>query len=134
MAKALGTEGHLWTIENEPLHAQVARQNIQDAGLTDRVTVLEADGLRSGPSVFSRPFDAVFLDADKERYDQYALRAHELLKPGGLFMADNAYYFGHLMDETEDAAAVRRMHEFIGRHYDSVCVPTPDGLVVAIKR
>ena len=84
MAKVLGTEGHLWTIENEPLHAQVARQNIQDAGLTDRVTVLEADGLTGLDRLSSQgPFDAVFLDADKERYDQYALRAHELLKPGG---------------------------------------------------
>ncbi len=79
------------------------------------------------------PFDLVFLDADKERYDVYQDWAHRHLRTGGLLLADNAYYFGYLLDDTEDAAAVRRMHEKTALQFDSVCIPTPDGLLLGIK-
>jgi caffeoyl-CoA O-methyltransferase len=74
------------------------------------------------------------LDADKERYDLYQAWAQEHLRPGGLLLADNAYYFGHLLDGTEEAAAVRKMHEKTAEDFDSVCIPTPDGLMLGIKR
>lgn len=135
MARALPSEGRIWTIENDPKHASVARANIKAAGYADRVEVVlgDAESALSQIEVHG-PFDLVFLDADKERYDIYQSWATRHLRTGGLLLADNAYYFGHLLDQNEDAAAVRRMHEQTAASFDSVCLPTPDGLVLGIKR
>ncbi len=135
MAQALNHKGHLWTIEFEATHAEVARKNIHDAGLANRITVVEADGMDGlGQVETAGPFDAVFLDADKGNYDRYARWAFSNLRAGGLLLVDNAYLFGQLMEDNEEAAAVRRMHEEVSTHCDSVCIPTPDGLVLAILR
>ena len=79
-------------------------------------------------------FDAVFLDADKERYPEYGAWAAEQVRPGGLLLADNAYFFGRLLEDTPAATAMRRFHERAGDHFDSVCLPTPDGLLVGVRR
>ncbi len=134
MAQHLSDHGHLWSIENEPKHAEVARQHIAQAGLSERITVICADGLDGLAQIVQHgPFDMVFLDADKERYDQYQIWAEDHLRVGGVLLADNAYYFGHLLDETDDAAAVRRMHERTSLSFQSVCIPTPDGLMMGMK-
>ena len=135
MAQALPAGGHIWTLENEAKHAEVARDNIAHAGLSEEITVILGDALEGLDKIKDEgPFDLVFLDADKERYDLYQDWSSVHLRAGGLLLADNAYYFGHLLDQTEDAAAVRRMHEKTATGFDSVCIPTPDGLVMGIKR
>ncbi|MCA9530171.1 MAG: O-methyltransferase [Myxococcales bacterium] len=136
MARALPPGGRLWTIEHDPKHAEVARGCIDAAGLGEVVEVVEADG----PDGLRRvepngPFDAVFVDADKGRYDVYGRWASEHLRPGGLLIGDNAFFFGRLLDDEDpSAAAMRRFHEAMARDFRSVCVPTPDGLAVGIKR
>ena len=132
IARALGPEGHLWTIESDPAHAEIARQNLDAAGLGDRVTVLTGLALDVLPTLADNaPFCAVFVDADKGNYDRYGAWATEVLRPGGLLVGDNALFFGDLLaDDDPSAAAMRRFHEDMARHYDSVCIPTPDGIAV----
>jgi caffeoyl-CoA O-methyltransferase len=135
IARALPADGHLWTIENEESHAHIARSNIEADRLDNKVTVVVADGPLGLEMVADNgPFDVVFLDADKERYDVYADWAIAHLRVGGMILVDNAYYFGQLLEDTEDATAVRTMHERVAQHFHSVCIPTPDGLVLGIKR
>src|SRR6185437_16340510 len=63
IARALADGGHLWSIEFEPRHAEIARANLAAAGLTDRVSVLVGAGVDVLPTLTSRgPFDAVFID------------------------------------------------------------------------
>src|SRR3712207_264832 len=73
IACALPPDGHLWTLERDPKHADVARGVLERAGLADRVTVLNgaADELL-GMLGREAPFDAVFIDADKDGYERYA--------------------------------------------------------------
>ncbi len=136
MARALPEDGHLWTLELEEKHAAVARENLALADLGDRVTVLVGPALDALPALEAHaPFDAVFLDADKGRYDQYGRWAAKVLRPGGLLLGDNAYFFGDLLrEDLADAAAMRRFHEEARAHFDTVCIPTPDGLLLGIKR
>ena len=134
MARALPPGGHLWTIESDPKHAGVAAGVVGEAGLGDRVTIIRDDASEVLPKLCdSGPFCAVFLDADKGRYDLYGRWATENLRAGGLLIGDNAYLFGRLLDGSEDAKAMRRFHEEMASSYRSVCVPTPDGLAVGVR-
>ncbi|HSK05135.1 MAG TPA: O-methyltransferase [Kofleriaceae bacterium] len=135
MARALPPGGHLWSIEYEPRHAELARANIAAAGLADRVTVLVGAGRDVLPALAGEaPIDAVFIDADKESYDHYGRWAVDHLRPGGLVIGDNAYVFGELLADTPRGRAMRAFHELVAAACDSVCIPTPDGLVVGMKR
>lgn len=134
IARALPPGGHLWTIEADPLHAGVAAEVIGEAGLGDRVTLIKGQAADVLPKLSdSGPFCAVFLDADKGSYDVYGRWATAHLRAGGLLIGDNAYLFGRLLDDIDEAAAMRRFHEEMARHYRSVCIPTPDGLAVGVK-
>ncbi|MFI5307806.1 MAG: O-methyltransferase [Polyangiales bacterium] len=135
MARALPEGGKLYSLELDPKHAQVARDNLAAAGLSHKVEVRVGEGaaVLSELSALA-PFDAVFLDADKAGYPVYAAWAAEHLRPGGVLLADNSYYFGQLLADDPSAAAMRRFHELTAERFDSVCIPTPDGLVLGIKR
>jgi caffeoyl-CoA O-methyltransferase len=136
IARALPPDGHLWTIELEDLHVRVARDRIAGAGLADRVTVVQGSALEVLASLEPHgPFDAIFLDADKGNYDKYGRWAAAHLRQGGLLLADNAYFFGDLLDPNKpEAEAMRRFHEESKGPFDTVCLPTPDGLLVGLRR
>lgn len=135
LARALPADGHLWTIEREVSHAQVARHNLDMAGLARTVTVIVGPALDVLPTLErNAPFDAVFLDADKGNYDRYGRWAARTLRPGGLLLGDNAHFFGRLLDEGPEAEAMRRWHEEAREAFDTVCIPTPDGLLLGVKR
>ena len=134
MARALPSDGHIWTIESDPRHADVATGVVEEAGFGDRVSIIRDNASDALPKLSdSGPFCAVFLDADKGSYDVYGRWATDNLRPGGLLIADNAYLFGRLLDDSDEARAMRRFHEEMGTHYRSVCLPTPDGLAVGIR-
>lgn len=135
MARALAPGGHLWSIEYDPRHAEVARANLAAAGVADRVTVLVGAGRDVLPTLEGEgPFDAVFIDADKQSYDHYGRWAIANLRPGGLVLGDNAYLFGELLADDDRARAMRGFHELVAAACDSACIPTPDGLVLGVKR
>jgi caffeoyl-CoA O-methyltransferase len=135
MARALPEEGHLWTIEFDPKHAWVARANLAAAGLAEKVTVLEGAGLDVLPSLEREaPFDAVFVDADKRNYDGYGRWAARNVRRGGLLVGDNAFLFGRLLEDSEEAAAMRRFHEEAREAFDTVCLPTLDGMLLGVRR
>jgi caffeoyl-CoA O-methyltransferase len=116
MARALPPGGHLWTIEADPVHAGVASEVIGEAGFGDRVTLIKGDASEVLPKLSdSGPFCAVFLDADKGRYDQYGRWAAKHLRAGGLLVGDNAYLFGRLLEDADDArayASIPRLDQF----------------------
>ncbi len=135
IARALGDGGHLWSIEFDPAHAAIARDNLAAADLSDRVTVVEGAGVDVLPTLEGHgPFDAVFIDADKLNYDRYGTWALANLRSGGIVLGDNAFLFGELLDDSDRGRAMRGFHELVAKACDSVCIPTPDGLVLGIKR
>jgi len=133
MARALPANGKLTTIEFEDKHAAIARANFAKAGVADKVTVLVGAGKDVLPTL-KGPVDVVFIDADKVNYDFYGQWAVANLRKGGLVIGDNAYLFGELLEDSDRGRAMRAFHEHVAAHCDSVCIPTPDGLVVGIKR
>lgn len=135
LARGMGPLGRLWSIEYDAGHAALARDNIAAAGLSAQIEVRQGRGADVLPSLSQHaPFDLVFLDADKEGYPDYAAWALEHLRPGGLLLGDNAFLFGDLLAEGGRASAMRAFHELVASRCDSVCIPTPDGLVLGIVR
>jgi caffeoyl-CoA O-methyltransferase len=135
MARALPQGGVLHTIELDPRHAEVAQSNFDAAGVADRIRLHLGSGRELLPTLVPLgPFDAMFLDADKEGYPEYVAWAAKHLRPGGLLLADNSYFFGRLMADHPAAAAMRAFHELAARDFDGVCAPTPDGLVIGMRR
>lgn len=135
MARALPEDGRLWTVEFDPRHAAVARGNLAAAGVAERVTVLEGAGLDVLPSLEEEtPFDAVFVDADKRNYDAYGRWAAKHVRKGGLLVGDNAFLFGRLLEDSEEGAAMRRFHEEAREAFETACLPTPDGMLIGVRR
>ncbi|MBN8613132.1 MAG: O-methyltransferase [Deltaproteobacteria bacterium] len=135
LGRALRAGGRLYSLEISEKHAAIARDNLRAAGLEDRAEVMLGDALASLAALSSRgPFDVIFVDADKGRYDQYARWAIDHLRPGGVLIADNVFYFGRLLEENPEAAAMRRFHELSATHLDTALVPTPDGLLLGRAR
>jgi predicted O-methyltransferase YrrM len=89
MARSLGeTGGELVTLEVEPHKAVMARQNLERAGLSERVTIVEGPALVSLEAI-SGPFDLVFIDADKLKYPDYLRALRAKVRPGAIIVADN---------------------------------------------
>lgn len=136
LARGLAPGGKVWTFEIQPSYAQIARDNVQAAGLSSTIDVRLAPAVQGLADIEAEgPFDAVFIDADKAGYPEYARWAKQHLRRGGLLIGDNAYYFGQLLDAKDaEAARMREFHAYVSEHFDSVCIPTPDGMVLAIAR
>jgi predicted O-methyltransferase YrrM len=135
LARALPPDGKVWTVELEPHHAEVARRSIDRAGLSSKIEVVVGSALEVLPTLERfGPFCAVFVDADKENYDHYGRWAARNVRPGGLLLGDNAFLFGELLDEDPRSEAMRRFHADARAAFDTVCIPTPDGLLVGIHR
>lgn len=119
LARALPAGGRLITLEANPRHAEVARANIARAGLSEKVEV------RVGPAVESlaqlvaegqRPFDFIFIDADKVSYPDYFTWSLRLSRPGTLMVADNVVRRGAVADpesDDENVQGIRRFNELV---------------------
>ena len=116
LARALPVDGKLITLEFEPKHAAVARNNIAKAGLADKVEVREGSALDTLPLLASEgagPFDLVFIDANKSGYADYLGWALKLTRRGSVIIADNAVQQGRIADATCDDTNVQGIQRFI---------------------
>lgn len=90
MARALPADGRLVTLELDPGYADVARANLERAGVADRVEVRVGRAVDLLPAlVDEEPFDLVFIDADKPSNPDYFRWAMRLTRPGSLVVVDN---------------------------------------------
>ena len=85
-ARCLG--GRLLSLEHDPVKCAAWRTNVAAAGLEERAELIEADALFTLGST-EDTFDLVFLDAEKDDYEELFASARPLLEPGGLVVADN---------------------------------------------
>jgi predicted O-methyltransferase YrrM len=119
LARALPAGGQLLTLEAEPRNAEVAAENIDRAGLADRVDLRIGPALDLLPQLDAEgtgPFDLTFIDADKIHTPEYFAWALEHSHPGSLIVSDNVVRFGELANpKSEDPTipAQRRLHEML---------------------
>lgn len=119
LARAVGPTGSVVTLEYEPRHAEVARGNLDRAGVGDRVQILVGAALDTLPTLTGEPFDLVFIDADKENNVGYLNWAVQLSRPGSVIVVDNVIRDGAILDPRSDDATARGSRdvlELIGTH------------------
>jgi caffeoyl-CoA O-methyltransferase len=113
LARALPDEGVLISLELNEAHAEVARENIAQAGLGEKVEVRVGDArtlLVEMVEEETGPFDLTFIDADKEGYPEYLGWSLRISRPGSLILADNAIRGGSVIEPKDELA--RATHEF----------------------
>jgi predicted O-methyltransferase YrrM len=115
LARALPPDGRLVTLEANPKHAAVARDNIARAGLADVVDVRLGKALETLPRLAAEglgPFDLTFIDADKPGTTDYFDWALRLSRPGSLIIVDNVVRDGDVIDPASDDSSVQGIRRF----------------------
>jgi predicted O-methyltransferase YrrM len=116
LARALPADGQLVTLEVNATHAQVAKTNIARAGLAAIVDIRVGAALATLQSLASeaaKPFDFVFIDADKPNTAAYFKQALELSRAGSVIVVDNVVRKGALADDNSADGDVQGMRRFM---------------------
>lgn len=140
-ARALPDGGTLLSLELDEHYAEVARRNVERAGLSDKVEIRVGDarqGLNELVENGEGPFDIIFIDADKEGYPEYLDWSLRLSRPGTLILGDNAIREGSVIDPDDPLSrAMREFNEKLSRDPRLSAIVLPlirdriDGLAMA---
>jgi predicted O-methyltransferase YrrM len=147
LARAVGPDGRVTTLELEPHHAEVATRSLQRAGVGDRVEVLvgpAAETLDRLAAEGAEPYDVVFIDADKQSLARYVEQSLALSRTGTLIVVDNVVRDGRVVDRDhpdDRVQGVRRMVDVLAGHprLDATVVQTVgakgyDGFALIVVR
>jgi len=139
IARGLRDDGRLFTIESEPTHAAIARDEFERAGVAAKVEVREGAALDVLPQLAQMlgpgSVDVVFLDALKEEYPAYWRLVRPMIAPGGVIIADNALGSDSWWIDDEDHPSRRGADEFnrlvaSDPAFEAVAFPLRQGLLV----
>ena len=111
LGRALPAGGRLVTLESEPTHAAVARENLARAGLAAVVDLRVGRALDLFPQL-TGPFDFIFIDADKPTTPEYFAWALKLSRPGSVIVVDNVVRKGAVADPASTDASVQGVRRF----------------------
>lgn len=146
LARAIAENGKVVTLELDRKHADVARRNLDRAGVGSRVAIEvgpAADTMRRLIAEKVEPFDVIFIDADKPGYSEYLDLSLQLSRSGTVILADNLIRDGAVMDENpgdENARAARLFTAKLAAdpRLESIIVPfvkaRVDGMSISIVR
>lgn len=142
LARALAQDGHIYTIEIDPDLAREARETFDRSGLSARISVMVGEAARLVHKV-AGPFDFIF-QGGRDTDDATNLdRLVDLLRPGGILVADNALAAGRVgggfgaaeRTAPDGDAAVAAFNQRLARHprLRTTVVPLGDGLSISVK-
>lgn len=146
LARALPDDGRVVTLEIDPHHAEVARSNLDRAGIASKVDVRVGPALDTLAAMTNEggSFDLVFIDADKQNNANYVQAALSLARPGALIVVDNVIREGRVLDsQSEDSAiqGTRRLFDMLAAEprLDTTAIQTVglknwDGFVIAVVK
>jgi len=146
-ARAVGAKGHVVTLELEEQNAAVARENLERAGVSERVEVLVGPASATAQRLIDQgtePFDLVFIDADKPSNPAYLAAAIELTAPGAVIVIDNVVRDGAVVNADSVDPRVQGVREVVDAisanpDLDATALQTVgekgwDGLIIAHRR
>lgn len=136
-ARAVGEGGEVVFTDLSGDNAALARDYFHRAGLAQRIRIVCGDALEALDRE-EGPFDVIFNDVDKEFYPRTVKRACDKLRSGGLFITDNALWYGRVLtrDPSESTAGVREFTRLLleEKSFLTNILPLRDGISVSLKR
>ena len=142
MSQYLADGGSITTLEWDAKTCEIARANIEKAGLSDKIKVVLGDAKDIVPSLTGE-YDVIFLDGPKAHYIYMLNDCIRLLKKGGMLISDNILYKGMIADDEHvirrKITIVKRLRRFISAQMqrdelETVILPLGDGVTVAVKK
>ena len=129
LARALGPDGRLITLEQNPAHAALAREAFERAGVADRVELHVGAALDTLATLtLDLPLDLAFIDADKANNQAYFDWAWDRVRPGGLVIVDNVLANGRVVDcanGDEYARSIAAFNRYIADNYGHLATMLP---------
>jgi predicted O-methyltransferase YrrM len=140
LADGLMENGELHTVDNNEELASRIRGFFDRSEHASKLHLHIGDAQTVIPRI-NRPWDLVFIDADKENYQAYYDLVLPVMPSGGLIIADNVLWSGKVTDEAErkkdvDTGALHAFNQYVhaDERVDNVLFPIRDGLMVARKK
>jgi len=113
LARALPDGGRIVSLESSAHHADVARENLRNAGVMDCVDLRVGRAIDTLPAlVDGEPFDLIFIDADRQSLADYLKWAMKLSRRGTVIVADNVVREGKVLDAESDDPGVEGVRLF----------------------
>jgi caffeoyl-CoA O-methyltransferase len=142
VALALPPEGRILACDISDEYTSIGKPFWQRAGVADRIELVIAPAARTLDARIAAGeadgYDFAFIDADKERYDDYYERCLQLVRQGGLIAFDNTLWGGDVARPAKDAdtRALQILNDKLHRdeRIDMAMLPIGDGLTLARKR
>ena len=119
LARGLPDGGRLVTLELNPDYAAVALENVERAGVAEKVDLRVGPARETLAAMHERgeeAFDLIFIDADKQSYPEYLDRSLKLSRPGTVLIGDNVVRSGGIVEPGNDdriVVGVRRFYELL---------------------
>jgi predicted O-methyltransferase YrrM len=140
MAYAGGESCHITTIEQDTERIRVALQNFQQAGMQERIRLIEADARNALPGLHGQKFDLLFIDAAKGQYQRFLEESLPLLNDRALIVSDNVLFHGTFFQKEvprRSRTMVKRLQEYITWIHNhpqlqTVILPLGDGVSLSI--
>ena len=142
MAQASSGDCVITTIEKYEKRILKARENFRQAGMEERIILLEGDAgqILAG---LTGSYDLIFMDAAKGQYIHWLPDVLRLLSPGGMLISDNVLQDNTILEsrfavERRDRTIHSRMREYLFQlknHKDltTSIIPIGDGVTVSVK-
>lgn len=130
------------TIERDKKMIDIARRNISDLGLEDKIEVIEGDCLEV-LSTLKHEYDLIFMDAGKGHYNEFLPYCLKLLKKDGIIIADNVLFRGMVASDDlvkrRKITIVKRMRSYLetissDKSLLTSVIPMGDGIAVTTRR
>jgi caffeoyl-CoA O-methyltransferase len=142
VALALPPDGRILACDISDEYTSIGKPFWQRAGVADRIELVIAPAVRTLDARLAvgeaDGYDFAFIDADKERYDDYYERCLRLVRQGGLIAFDNTLWGGDVARPAKDAdtRALQALNDKLHRdeRIDISMLPIGDGLTLARKR
>lgn len=142
LASASPADGHLDTLEINDELEDLILEGFERAGLSDRIDLHIGDckeTLRRFNKE-NRMYDLVYMDANKREYCEYYELIFDMVRPGGLILADNVLWDGKVcqdpLPQDKQTLGIARFNDMIkeDRRVESVILPLRDGLNLIRKK
>ncbi|MBQ7539494.1 MAG: class I SAM-dependent methyltransferase [Bacteroidaceae bacterium] len=142
MAAALPEGGKIVTYEVNDEQEEFTRPWFERSEWNDRIDFRIGDALESLPAAISEEselFDMAYVDGNKRQYTEYYERILPLLRPGGLYIADNTLWSDHVIDSHYHDAqteGIRHFNDLVAHdeRVETVLLPLRDGLTLIRKK